>query len=44
MLKFDFEIAKKLADIESKESVKKYIPTLVKANNKTRSHKTVATS
>ena len=44
MLKFDFEIAKKLADMESQESVKKYTPTLVKANNKTRNHKTVATS
>ena len=44
ILKFDFEIAKKLADIESEESVKKYTPTLAKTNNKTRSHKTVITS
>jgi DNA-binding transcriptional ArsR family regulator len=44
ILKFDFEIAKKLADIESKESVKKYTPTLVKINNKTKIHKTVTPS
>jgi DNA-binding transcriptional ArsR family regulator len=44
MLKFDFEIAKKLADMKSQESVEKYTPNLVKANNKTRNHKTVATS
>jgi len=44
ILKFDFEIAKKLADIGSQESLKKYVPALVKANNRTRSHKTVVTS
>lgn len=44
ILKFDFEIAKKLADIESQESVKKYTPTLVKTNNTKRIHKTVVTS
>ena len=44
ILKFDFEIAKKLADMESQESVKKYTPALMKTNNRTRSHKTMVTS
>lgn len=44
ILKFDFEIAKKLADIESQESIKKYSPTLVKINSRTKIHKTVTTS
>jgi len=44
ILKFDFEIAKKLADMESQEPVKKYTPVLVKTHNKTRSHKTAVTS
>lgn len=44
ILKFDFEIAKKLADVESQESVKKYVPALAKANNRIKSHKTVTTS
>jgi len=44
ILKFDFEIAKKLADIESQESIKKSTPDLVKVNNRTKIHKTVATS
>jgi DNA-binding transcriptional ArsR family regulator len=39
ILKFDFEIAKKLAGIESQESIKKYIPTIVKINNRTKIHK-----
>jgi len=34
ILKFDFEIAKKIADIESQESVKKYSPALARPNKK----------
>ena len=34
ILKFDFEIAKKIADIESKESVKKYSSALGRPNKK----------
>ena len=37
ILKFDFELAKKTADIESEESVKKYSSVLVKSNQKSRS-------
>jgi len=44
ILKFDFEIAKKLADIESQESIKKSTPDLVKINNRTKIHKTVISS
>ena len=44
ILKFDFEIAKKLADIESQESVKNYSRTLAKTNNRTKIHKTMTTS
>jgi len=44
ILKFDFEIAKKLADIESQEFIKRYTPNLVKINNRTKIHKTVANS
>ncbi len=44
ILKFDFEIAKKLADIESQESIKKYSATLVKINNRTKFRKKVTTS
>jgi len=44
ILKFDFEIAKKLADIESQESIKKYTPNLVKIDNRTKIHKTAANS
>lgn len=38
-LKFDFEKAKKIADIESQESVKKHKPTLVKSNKEVSKHK-----
>jgi len=44
---FDYsisEIAKKLADIESQESIKKYTPNLVKIDNRTKIHKTAANS
>ena len=41
ILKFDFEIAKKIADIKSQESIKKYTPTLIKSVNKTHKHKAV---
>jgi DNA-binding transcriptional ArsR family regulator len=34
ILKFDFEIAKKIADIESKQSVKKYSSALARSNKK----------
>ena len=34
ILKFDFEIAKKIADIESNESVKKYSSALARPNKK----------
>ena len=44
ILKFDFEIAKKIADIESKESVKKYNQTFEKTTYKTRRKKAVITS
>jgi len=44
ILKFDFEIAKKIADIESQESIKKYKPTLIKSVNKTHKHKAVVSS
>ena len=44
ILKFDFEISKKIADIESKESVKKYTPALEKPTFKTISKKAVATN
>ena len=44
ILKFDFEIAKKIADIESKESIKKYKPTLIKSSNKTHKHKAAVSS
>ena len=41
ILKFDFEIAKRIADIESQESVKKYTHTLEKTTYKTRNKKVV---
>jgi DNA-binding MarR family transcriptional regulator len=44
ILKFDFEIAKKIADIESQESVKKYTQTFEKTTYKTRSKKAVITN
>jgi DNA-binding transcriptional ArsR family regulator len=44
ILKFDFEIAKKLADIEFQEPTKKYTPTLVKINNRNKIHKKAVTS
>jgi DNA-binding transcriptional ArsR family regulator len=44
MLKFDFELADKVAEIESQDSVKKYMPTLVKSNYKTRNKKVVVTN
>ena len=44
ILKFDFEIAKKIADIESQESIKKYKPTLIKSGDKTHKHKAVVSS
>jgi DNA-binding transcriptional ArsR family regulator len=44
ILKFDFEIAKKLADIESQESIKKYTSSLVKINNRNKIHKKAVTS
>jgi predicted DNA-binding protein YlxM (UPF0122 family) len=44
ILKFDFEIAKKIADIESQDSIKKYSSTFVKLKNKTKIHKNVAIS
>jgi DNA-binding transcriptional ArsR family regulator len=44
MLKFDFEIAKKLADTESQDSVKKYTPTLTTSNHRSAKSKTVAAS
>jgi len=44
ILKFDFEIAKKIADIKSQESIKKYTPTLIKSVNKTHKHKAVVSS
>jgi DNA-binding transcriptional ArsR family regulator len=44
ILKFDFEIAKRIADIESQESVKKYTPALVKSNHKASRRKAVASS
>jgi len=44
ILKFDFEIAKKIADIESQESVKKYTQTFEKTIYKTRSKKAVITN
>ena len=39
ILKFDFEIAKRIADIESQESVKKYTHTLEKTTYKKRKKK-----
>lgn len=44
ILKFDFEIAKKLADIESEEAVKKDTAALVKVKNNSSSKKTAAIS
>jgi len=44
ILKFDFEIAKRIADIESQEPVKKYTSALVKSNYKTRNKKAIVTS
>ena len=44
ILKFDFEIAKRIADIESQESVKKYTHTLEKTTCKTRNKKVVITN
>ena len=44
ILKFDFEIAKRIADIESQESVKKYNHTLEKTTYKTRNKKVVVTN
>ena len=44
ILKFDFEIAKRIADIESQESVKKYAQTLEKTMNKTRNKKVAITN
>ena len=44
ILKFDFEIAKRIADIESQESVKKYTHTLEKTTYKTRNKKVVITN
>ena len=44
ILKFDFEIAKRIADIESQEAVKKYTPALVKSNHKASRPKAVASS
>ena len=41
IIKFDFEIAKRIADIESQESVKKYTRTLEKTTYKTRNKKVV---
>ena len=41
IIKFDFEIAKRIADIESQESVKKYTHTLEKTTYKTRNKKVV---
>lgn len=44
ILKFNFDLAKKTADIESQESVKKYIPALVKSNQKPRTRKATVTN
>jgi len=44
ILKFDFEIAKRIADIESQESVKKYTHTLGKITYKKRNKKVVITN
>ncbi len=44
ILKFDFEIAKRIADIESQESVKKYTHTLEKTTHKTRNKNVVITN
>ena len=44
MLKFDFELAERVAEIESQDSVKKYMPTLIKSNYKARNKKAVMTS
>lgn len=44
ILKFDFEIAKRIADIESQESVKKYTHTLEKTTYKTRNKNVVITN
>ena len=43
ILKFDYEIAKRIADIESQEPVKKYTSALVKSNYKTRNKKAAVT-
>jgi len=44
ILKFDFEIAKRIADIESQKAVKKYTHTLEKTTYKTRNKKVVITN
>ncbi|NVM38034.1 MAG: winged helix-turn-helix transcriptional regulator [Candidatus Lokiarchaeota archaeon] len=44
ILKFDFEIAKRIADVESQESVKKYTHTLEKTTYKTRNKNVVITN
>ena len=44
ILKFDIEIAKKVADIESQESIKRYKPTVVKSRQAPPSHKIAVTS
>ncbi len=44
ILRFDFELAKKIADIESQESVKKYKPALIKSNQKPRTREAAVTN
>ena len=44
ILKFDFEIAKRIADIESQESVKKYTHALEKTTTKQETKKVVITN
>ena len=44
ILKFDFELAKRIAEIESQETVQQYTPTLVKSIHKSSKHKAAASS
>lgn len=44
ILRFDFEIAKKIADIESQEPIKRYNQTIVKSRKAPSTHKITATS
>ena len=39
ILKFDFELAKRIAEIESQETVQQYTPTLVKSVHKSPKHR-----